>query len=66
MIIAALFSVILAAVEDDGIGSASGVLSAVQSIVGSIGIAVFGLVFFAASRPAKPTTSTTSHPGGHA
>ncbi|MGC5346100.1 MFS transporter [Streptomyces sp. AM 4-1-1] len=47
MVIAALFSFILAAVDDDEIGSASGVLSAVQSIGGSIGVAVFGSVFFA-------------------
>lgn len=54
MIIAALFSVILAAVEDDEIGSASGVLSAVQSIAGSIGVAVFGSVFFSAVKTGDP------------
>ncbi len=47
MVIAALFSFILAAVDDDEIGSASGVLSAVQALGGSIGVAVFGSVFFA-------------------
>ncbi|MYW08660.1 MFS transporter [Streptomyces sp. SID2563] len=47
MVIAALFSFILAAVDDDEIGSASGVLSAVQAVGGSIGVAVFGSVFFA-------------------
>ncbi|WP_371477430.1 MFS transporter [Kitasatospora sp. NBC_00315] len=47
MVIAALFGFILAAVDDDEIGSASGVLSAVQSIGGSIGVAAFGSVFFA-------------------
>lgn len=47
LVIAALFSFILAAVDDDEIGSASGVLSAVQSIGGSLGVAVFGSVFFA-------------------
>ncbi|MFG3239743.1 MULTISPECIES: MFS transporter [unclassified Streptomyces] len=50
MVIAALFSFILAAVDDHEIGSASGVLSAVQSIGGSIGVAVFGSVFFADAR----------------
>ncbi|WP_189824693.1 MFS transporter [Streptomyces finlayi] len=50
MVIAALFSFILAAVDDDEIGSASGVLSAVQSIGGSIGVAVFGSVFFAQAK----------------
>ncbi|OKH99092.1 MFS transporter permease [Streptomyces sp. CB02923] len=47
MVIAPLFSFILAAVDDREIGSASGVLSAVQSIGGSVGVAVFGSVFFA-------------------
>ncbi|MBO0514364.1 MFS transporter [Streptomyces beijiangensis] len=50
MVIAALFSFVLAAVDDDEIGSASGVLSAVQSIGGSIGVAVFGSVFFAQAK----------------
>ncbi|MGX6601474.1 hypothetical protein ACWKSP_04950 [Micromonosporaceae bacterium Da 78-11] len=36
----------LPAVEDAEIGSASGVLTAVQSIAGSIGVAVFGSTFF--------------------
>ncbi|MFE3071455.1 MFS transporter [Streptomyces sp. NPDC059247] len=47
MVIAALFSFILAAVDDDEIGSASGVLTAVQAVGGSVGVAVFGSVFFA-------------------
>ncbi|MGW1465793.1 MFS transporter [Streptomyces sp. NPDC002308] len=46
MVIAALFSFVLAAVSDDEIGSASGVLSAVQAVGGSVGVAVFGSVFF--------------------
>lgn len=46
LVIAALFSIILAAVEDEEIGSASGVLTAVQSIASSIGVAVFGSTFF--------------------
>ncbi|MBB4760871.1 MFS transporter [Amorphoplanes digitatis] len=45
-VIAALFSVIPAAVRDDEIGSASGVLTAVQSIASSIGVAISGSVFF--------------------
>ncbi|MFJ4715522.1 MFS transporter [Streptomyces sp. NPDC088785] len=47
MVIAALFGFVLAAVDDDEIGSASGVLSAVQAVGGSLGVAVFGSVFFA-------------------
>jgi MFS family permease len=46
LVIAALFSIILAAVKDDEIGSASGVLNAVQSIASSVGVAVFGSTFF--------------------
>ncbi|MFB6887851.1 MFS transporter [Kitasatospora sp. NPDC056327] len=50
MVIAALFSFVLAAVDDDEIGSASGVLSAVQAVGGSLGVAVLGPVFFARAR----------------
>lgn len=46
LVIAALFSIILAAVRDDEIGSGSGVLTAVQSIASSIGVAIFGSTFF--------------------
>ncbi len=46
LVIAALFNVILAAVDDNETGSASGVLAAVQAIGGSVGVAVFGSVFF--------------------
>ena len=54
LVIAALFSVILAAVEDHEIGSASGVLSAVQSVAGSIGVATFGSIFFASVKTGSP------------
>ncbi|MGW6704328.1 MFS transporter [Streptomyces sp. NPDC054956] len=47
VVIAALFSFVLGAVDDDEIGSASGVLSAVQAVGGSVGVAVFGSAFFA-------------------
>ena len=56
MVIAALFSFILAAVDNDEIGSASGVLSAVQAVGGSIGVAVFGSVFFAQAKTGGFTT----------
>lgn len=42
-----LFDVILAGVEGHQVGSASGVLSAVQQLAAAIGVAVFGTVFFA-------------------
>ena len=46
LVVAGLFNILLAAVADDEVGSASGVLSAVQSIASSIGVAVFGTLFF--------------------
>ncbi|HEY2636850.1 MAG TPA: MFS transporter, partial [Solirubrobacteraceae bacterium] len=42
-----LFDVILAGVADHEVGSASGVLNAVQQFAAAIGIAVFATVFFA-------------------
>lgn len=53
-IIAALFSTILAAVKDDEIGSASGVLTAVQAIASAVGVAIFASVFFEASGSGSP------------
>ncbi len=46
LVVAALFSIILGAVNDNETGSASGVLTAAQSIGASVGVAVFGSVFF--------------------
>ncbi|QKY03597.1 MFS transporter [Janthinobacterium lividum] len=54
LVIAALFSIILAALDDKQIGSGSGVLSAVQSIAASIGVAVFSGAFFAAHPAMTP------------
>lgn len=45
-VVAALFSIILGAVDDHEVGTASGVLTAVQSIGAAVGVAVFGSVFF--------------------
>lgn len=53
-IIAALFSTILAAVKDDEIGSASGVLTAVQAIASAVGVAIFASVFFDAIDSGTP------------
>ena len=53
-IIAALFSTILAAVRDDEIGSASGVLTAVQAIASAVGVAIFASVFFDAAADSTP------------
>jgi EmrB/QacA subfamily drug resistance transporter len=44
--VAPLFNVVLAGVADDEVGSASGVLNALQQLGGAVGIAVLGTVFF--------------------
>jgi hypothetical protein len=48
MLLAPLFDFVLAGVADDEVGSASGVLNAVQQLSGAIGIAAIGTVFFSA------------------
>jgi len=53
LVIAALFDSILSSVKDQYVGSASGVLSAIQSIASSLGVAVFGTVFFDAIKKGK-------------
>lgn len=45
-LLAQLFDFVLAGVDDDEVGSASGVLNAMQQLGGAIGIAVLGTVFF--------------------
>lgn len=54
LVIAALFNVLLGSVEDHEVGSASGLLTAVQSIASSVGVAVFGSAFFAAVTLGQP------------
>jgi MFS family permease len=46
LIIAPLFDVILTGVDDHEVGTASGVLNAMQQLGGAVGIAVLGTVFF--------------------
>lgn len=46
LIVAPLFGFILAAVDDEEVGSASGVLNAVQQLGSAVGVAVLGTVFF--------------------
>jgi predicted MFS family arabinose efflux permease len=46
LVVAALFDAILLAIKDELVGSASGVLSAIQSIASSVGVAIFGTLFF--------------------
>ncbi len=46
MLISPLFDFILASVGDHEVGSASGVLNAVQQLASAIGVAAIGTVFF--------------------
>jgi EmrB/QacA subfamily drug resistance transporter len=46
LVVAPMFDIVLAAVTDKETGSASGVLNAAQQLATSVGIAVFGTVFF--------------------
>jgi len=46
MVVSPLFDFILAAVTDREVGSASGVVNALQQLAGAVGIAVIGTVFF--------------------
>ncbi len=46
LIVAALFQTILTTISNDEIGSGSGLLTAVQAIGASAGVAVFGTLFF--------------------
>jgi EmrB/QacA subfamily drug resistance transporter len=46
LLIAPLFSIILAAVSNEEVGSASGVLNAIQQLGSAVGVAVIGTVFF--------------------
>jgi MFS family permease len=48
LVVAPLFGFILAAVNDEETGSASGVLNALQQLASAVGVAVLGTVFFAA------------------
>ncbi len=48
LVVAPLFSFVLAAVEDREVGSASGVLNALQQLGSAVGVAVLGTVFFSA------------------
>ncbi|HEY0240717.1 MAG TPA: DHA2 family efflux MFS transporter permease subunit [Friedmanniella sp.] len=54
LVVAGLFNILLGAVEDHEVGSASGVLSAVQSIASSVGVAVFGTLFFRMVAQGRP------------
>jgi EmrB/QacA subfamily drug resistance transporter len=47
MMVSPLFAFILAAVTDDEVGSASGVLNALQQLGGALGVAAMGTLFFA-------------------
>ena len=46
LVFAPLFDIILASIDDEAAGSASGVLTAMQQFGGAIGVAVIGTIFF--------------------
>ncbi len=46
MIVSPLFNFILASVTDNEVGSASGVVNAVQQLAGAVGVAAIGTLFF--------------------
>jgi hypothetical protein len=45
-VFAPLFDIVLSSIDDRAVGSASGVLTAVQQFGGAIGVAVIGTIFF--------------------
>ncbi|MCU4183040.1 MFS transporter [Acidiferrimicrobium sp. IK] len=49
LVVAPLFDVVLASVTDEEIGSASGVLNAIQQLSGAMGVAALGTIFFSAA-----------------
>ncbi|MFC9326185.1 MFS transporter [Kitasatospora sp. NPDC057015] len=61
LIMAPFFDIALAGVDDHEVGSASGVLNAVQQLGGSVGVAVFGTVLFdhAAGHGFQPAAALT-------
>jgi MFS family permease len=77
LVLSPLFNIILAAVQDDEVGSGSGVLNAVQQFGGAAGVAVLGTVFFSvlaghagavadAQAPALRAAVTAAAPGAPA
>jgi EmrB/QacA subfamily drug resistance transporter len=60
MIFLPLYDIIIAGVEDHEVGSAAGVLEAIQQLGGSLGIAVLGTIFFSLMRPGAATHHTSS------
>src|SRR3989440_6599183 len=75
LVLAPLFNVILAGGEDHEVGTASGVLNAVQQLGATVGVAVVGTVFFsllgtqaapavAGQAPAGPARLGGAGPGG--
>jgi EmrB/QacA subfamily drug resistance transporter len=55
--LAPLFDFVLAGVEDDEVGSASGVLNAMQQLGGALGIAIIGTVFFSMAKDGGLTSA---------
>ncbi len=51
LVVSPLFSIILAGVGDDEVGSGSGVLNAMQQLGSAVGVAVLGTVYFSGKSP---------------
>jgi EmrB/QacA subfamily drug resistance transporter len=60
MIFLPLYDIIIADVEDDEVGSAAGVLEAIQQLGGSLGVAVLGTIFFSVMGTAIATHEADS------
>ena len=59
--LAPLFDFVLAGVDDDEVGSASGVLNAMQQLGGAIGIAVIGTLFFSVAAAPRVLRGARAH-----
>jgi EmrB/QacA subfamily drug resistance transporter len=63
LVVAPLFSVVLAGVEEHEVGTASGVLNAVQQLGAAVGVAVVGTVFFSLLGTQAAPAAATQAPG---
>ncbi|WP_084614761.1 MFS transporter [Nakamurella lactea] len=63
MTMAPFFDIVLAGVDDDESGSASGTLTAVQQIGGAVGVAALGTIFFSALGHSSASTQVGAFGG---
>jgi EmrB/QacA subfamily drug resistance transporter len=60
LIVAPIFDIVLSSVDGPQSGSASGVMSAIQSVSSSVGVAIFATAFFAKALPTAQLASDSS------